>query len=234
MTGRAGLLEQLERIGKYRRSATPLSMEELESWYGYVLYRCRLGGNPARGRLSVHEPRDRAQILIDGREVGTLFRNDHDLSVPLELPPEGVQLDILVENTGRHNYGAWLEDNRKGITHGVKFDHQYVFGWDIYALPMNNIDLLQFGSAGSLLGPTFFQGDFEVDVPADTFVRIPGTKGVCWINGFNLGRYWSVGPQRALYVPAPLLRPGRNNVVIFEQHRLFEPIVNFEDHPDLG
>ena len=39
-------------------------------------------------------------------------------------------------------------------------------------------------------------------------------KGVAWINGFNLGRFWSRGPQRSLYVPAPLLREKGNRILL--------------------
>ena len=85
-------------------------------------------------------------------------------------------------------------------------------------------------------GPTFYRGRFTVDKPADTFLALPGwTKGVAWLNGFNLGRYWEEkGPQRTLYVPAPRLRPGRNELVVFELHGTRSRMVTFRNTPDLG
>jgi len=41
-------------------------------------------------------------------------------------------------------------------------------------------------------------------------------KGVVWLNGHHLGRYWSVGPQQALYVPEEYLRP-RNTLIVFDE-----------------
>ncbi|MFS0725481.1 beta-galactosidase [Paenibacillus sp. 1P07SE] len=83
--------------------------------------------------------------------------------------------------------------------------------------------------------PAFYRGHFEVDEPADTFLRLDDwTKGQVYINGFLLGRYWEVGPTRTLYIPAPLLKTGRNDLVVFELHgtRSFE--VLFTDQADLG
>jgi beta-galactosidase len=41
-------------------------------------------------------------------------------------------------------------------------------------------------------------------------------KGVVWVNGHNLGRYWNVGPQQTLYVPVEWLKQGYNEVVVLE------------------
>jgi beta-galactosidase len=57
----------------------------------------------------------------------------------------------------------------------------------------------------------------RVDAPADTFIDMTGyRKGVVWVNGHNLGRYWDVGPQTRLDCPAPWLRAGDNTVVVFD------------------
>ena len=73
-----------------------------------------------------------------------------------------------------------------------------------------------------------------MDEPADTFLALHGwTKGVAWINGFNLGRYWNRGPQRTLYVPAPLLREGQNEIIVFELHGTDTMAVEFRAKPEL-
>ena len=52
----------------------------------------------------------------------------------------------------------------------------------------------------------------------DTYISVRGWgKGLAFINSFNLGWYWpSIGPQGAQYVPGPLLKEGRNEVILVE------------------
>jgi len=84
-------------------------------------------------------------------------------------------------------------------------------------------------------GPAFHHGTFDVSTPADAFLSLPGwTKGQAWINGFHLGRYWNRGPQRTLYVPAPVLRSGANDLVVLELHGTTTSEVHLTDVPDLG
>ncbi|MBI4927534.1 MAG: beta-galactosidase, partial [Anaerolineae bacterium] len=83
--------------------------------------------------------------------------------------------------------------------------------------------------------PAFLRGKFEVEKPADTYLTLPGwNKGVVWINGFNIGRYWKRGPQKTLYIPAPLLKAGENEIVVLELHGVNRPVVEFRDEADLG
>ena len=74
-----------------------------------------------------------------------------------------------------------------------------------------------------------------VDKKADTFLYLDNfKKGFVVINGFNLGRYWEIGPQRSLYVPASILNEGENEIVIFEADGLKgEPTIEFKDYPTL-
>ena len=234
LTDRAALFDNLTASGTRHECADTATMESLGQAYGYILYRRMLPSREAAVTLTVQEPRDRAQVLIDGKEVAVFYRTDAVHSVQLPASDRETRLDILVENLGRQNYGPILEDNRKGISFGVKLDYQYQYGWEIYTLPMATLDGLQFHAAEHLAGPAFYRAEFTADDPADTFLKIPGTKGVAWINGFNLGRYWMEGPQRTLYVPGPLLRRGRNTVVVFEQHELMEGMVEFQNFPELG
>jgi beta-galactosidase len=94
---------------------------------------------------------------------------------------------------------------------------------------------LKFGPAQSGTFPAFFRASFNVDEPADTFLALPRwTKGVVWINGFNLGRFWERGPQKTLYVPAPVLKRGENELIVFELHGTSSLLVEFQDKPVLG
>lgn len=76
------------------------------------------------------------------------------------------------------------------------------------------------GSADASRPGTFFRGTFRLDAPADTFIDMGGyRKGVVWVNGINLGRYWDVGPQTRIYCPAPWLRAGENTVLVLDLHQ---------------
>ncbi|MFH1567795.1 MAG: beta-galactosidase, partial [Gemmatimonadota bacterium] len=151
------------------------------------------------------------------------------------VPPEGMALDLLVENLGRVNYGPDLLD-RKGITEGVLLGQQYLHGWTIRSLPLTDLSGLRFAAGAPASLPAFYRGRFEAPAaPRDTFLALPGwQKGVAWLNGFNLGRYWDRGPQRTLYVPAPRLRPGANELVVLELHGTEGPRVELRDRPELG
>jgi beta-galactosidase len=124
-------------------------------------------------------------------------------------------------NMGRINYGPMMRDE-KGITQGVRIGNQFLFNWEIFSLPLDNIEKVEFkeGYLESENAPTFYKGEFIVDEIGDTYLDFEGWgKGVVYINGFNLGRYWEVGPQKRLYVPSPILKKGVNEVVVFELHR---------------
>ena len=172
-----------------------------------------------------------------------LERETGDEALSLEIPPQGVTLDLLVENMGRVNFGPGLID-RKGIVGSVMFDGQILFNWEVYPLPLNDLSRLKFqpmtltsalSSEERRAGPRFFRGTFDVTEPADTFLALPAwTKGAAWINGFNLGRYWQRGPQQTLYVPAPVLKRGTNDIIIFELHKAEKLSVELRDRPELG
>lgn len=118
-------------------------------------------------------------------------------------------------------------------------NNQFLFDWSIYPLPLENPNAASFQALEGALDqqdrPTFYTGEFTVDEIGDTFIRLDGWgKGVVWINGFNLGRYWKEGPQATLYVPGPLLKQGRNAITVFELHHSGDACVHLVDKPDLG
>ena len=228
------LFDALESLSPPRKSVTPLPMEMYDQDYGFILYRTTVRG-PMMAILKARGLHDRAQVFLDGRFVDTLERETEKEYAALELPAQST-LDLLVENMGRINFGASLLD-RKGITEGVTINEQYQFGWDVYPLPLNNLDKLTFSPLQNAeqTHPTFYRTTFPVDEPADTFLALPSwTKGVVWLNGFNLGRYWERGPQKTLYIPAPLLKRGQNELIVFELHGTQTPVVEFRDAPELG
>jgi beta-galactosidase len=213
-------------------------MERLGQNYGFVCYRFTAGtGGPVR--LSVPGIRDRGQVLVDGIERGLLER-EHDLtSIVLDIPGPGARVDLLVENQGRVNYGPGLAD-AKGILGDIELGDRPVRDLTIYPLPLDNLDRLDLAAAPAvteveLSCPVLCAGWFDIAEIADGYLELAGwTKGVVWVNGFNLGRYWDRGPTRRLYLPGPLLRTGRNELCVLELHRVRRPTVLLTGQPDLG
>lgn len=215
---RQGLSESLDQLSNRIASAYPMPMEQLDQAYGFILYRTKVRGPRMKCELDIREARDRAMIFINGEPVDVLYRAEEPRSITVDFPEQTNTLDILVENLGRVNYGRHLFDP-KGITESVRLDFQFQYGWEIYPLPLDSIKTIQYENQSRAGEPVFYRGYFEVDCPGDTYLDTKGfTKGVAYVNGFNLGRYWEIGPQRTLYIPAPLLHPGRNELVMFELH----------------
>jgi beta-galactosidase len=219
------------------RTEDPLTMEELGQRSGYVLYRSAFP-EPGDGLLHfAGGVGDRAQVFVDGAPVGVLERERHDETLPLRVPRAGATLEVLVENMGGVNYGPRI-GAPKGLLGPVTFNGTALHGWDIHRLPLTDLSTVPFAPAGEtahVTVPAFHHGTFDVDTPADTFLSLPGwTKGQAWVNGFHLGRYWNRGPQRTLYVPAPVLRPGANELVLLELNATTAARAHFTDTPDLG
>lgn len=234
LTESAALFSSLAALSVPVTAPTPQPMEYLGQNYGFILYRTQIPGERADAPLFIHDLHDRAQIFVNGQVAGLLEREFPGKNLTLTIPASGAQLDILVENMGRVNYDYTLTD-RKGITAGVALGQQLLFGWNIYPLPLDDLSALRFAPAQTNHGPAFFRGTFNVDTPLDTFIALPGfTKGVCWVNGFNLGRYWERGPQKTLYLPAPILRPGANEVIVLELHHTAARAIELRAEPDLG
>lgn len=243
MMEQARLFDSLPKLSNPVQSTYPKTMEQLGQDYGFILYSTRVAGPLTRTKLAIQEVRDRALIFLDGVYQGVVERNTHDIrpeekenDILLDIPSEGATLSILVENQGRINYGYGLKDP-KGITEGVRLGLQFLYEWTIHTLPLNNLTELPFqaGQADGGFTPTFYRGTFQAYDLGDTFLKLEGwTKGVAYLNGFNLGRYWDIGPQKTLYIPAPLLRLGDNELIIFELHGTKNSIVTLQDFAELG
>ncbi|MFE1804599.1 beta-galactosidase family protein [Streptomyces sp. NPDC059533] len=229
----AGLFEQDRLFGEAVLGDRPLTMEQLGQSFGFVLYEASL---PAAGPtvLRIDEVRDRAQVFVDGQPVGVLEREHHEHALAFTSPGPGARLAVLVENQGRVNYGPGVHD-RKGLLGTITVNGAPLAEWSSRPLPLDSPDGIAFAPAAPLVGPAFHRGSFEVDRPADGHLALAGwTKGQAWINGFALGRYWSRGPQATLYVPAPALRAGRNEITVLELHATAVRTVELRDRPDRG
>jgi beta-galactosidase len=204
------------------RSPQPGPMESYGQNHGLILYRTKLLGHRG-GKLTVTDLHDYGLVYVDGRLVGTIDRtkNEASLDIP-KAEPANETLDILVEAMGRINYGPRLLD-RKGITDRVTLNNMTLMAWDVYPLPMDAdfMGLIRFGRRPADRPGNFFRGRFELIGTGDTYLDMSGwKKGVVWVNGHNLGRYWDRGPQKRLYCPAPFLNEGTNEIVVFDLHVL--------------
>lgn len=200
-----------------RKFATPQPMERLGQGYGFVLYRHKLTGSGPK-TLVVEGVRDYAVVIVNGKTVGVLDRRRRDRSLPIELiGDQEITIDILVENGGRINFAQELLDNLKGIVGGVTLDGKPLTGWEHFSLPFANQPNPRPTKADEK-SPTFYKGAITVGEVGDTFLDMRGwNKGVVWVNGHNLGRYWKIGPQQTLYLPGSWLRKGANDIVILEE-----------------
>jgi beta-galactosidase len=230
LTSRASLFENLENISKSVTSPYTLSMEELDQDYGYVLYRQIAGNKRKVEDFRLLGTSDRAQVFLNEALKLTQYDKELGQKETFELTEEDMTMDILVENMGRVNYGPRLKQQSKGITDGVFLNGAYRSGWTHYPLPLDNIEDVDFSKPYKENTPSFSLFELEIDQKADTFIDMTGWgKGAVFVNGFNLGRFWEVGPQYKLYVPAPLLKDGVNLIVVFETEGKVKEKLTFTD-----
>ncbi len=203
-------------------SVQPRPFEMYGQNQGLVLYRTTLVGRKS-GRLAITDLHDYATVFVDGRYIGAIDRRLGEKTI--DLPPAGSAmptLDILVEGMGHINFAQAMID-RKGITDRVTLAGMTLMNWQVFLLPLDEkwVASLRPGTPADASRPgLFFRGVFRLDRPADTFIDMTGyRKGVVWVNGHNLGRYWDIGPQTRLYCPAPWLRAGENEVIVFDLHK---------------
>lgn len=224
----------LNNLPAPKTSLIPLTFEDLQQDYGFVLYRTTVDGKT--GLLKLKELRDYAVVMVNGKTVGTLDRRTNRDSLQLTLPKGKITLDILVENLGRINFGKYLLQNKKGITEKVLFNGAEVQRWQMFGLPFDNISTVRFGKASVTAGsPVIRRGSFNLDKVADTYLDMSNWgKGVVWINGHNLGRYWNIGPQQTIYVPVEWLKKGANEIVVLELLKPEQTSLSALDKPILN
>ncbi len=208
----------------------PLPMESLGQSSGMMLYRTVLVGHNS-GDLTITEPHDYALVFLDGKFIDTVFRDGGKWTVHLpKTTSKFPVLDILVEGMGHINFAQYMID-RKGITDRVTLNGMTLMNWQLFSLPMAeppaaDAAASDIGNGEGARQGLYFKGEFELPAVADTYLDMSNfKKGVVWVNGHNLGRYWYVGPQQHLYCPASWLKKGKNEVVVFDLHQLKETSV---------
>lgn len=233
---KVGLMQSLPGLSAPVNSLQPQSMERLGQSYGYILYTSPVRNERRLEKIRLWDANDRANIFLGEERLLNLY--DHELEVEHMLDKaakEGEEIRILVENMGRVNFGPRMNGQRKGIDGCVQINGHMHTGWKQYTLPLDNLDRLDFAAGYTPGMPAFYEFELMVEEPADTFVELEGWgKGCVFLNGFNLGRFWEIGPQKRLYVPGPLLKKGNNQFIVFETEGKTSGEICFYDEPDVG
>jgi beta-galactosidase len=201
----------------------PLTFEALNQAYGYVVYRTKIN-DAGSGMLAVKGLRDYGIVFVNGKKQGVLNRMLKQDSLKVEFTTGENTIDILVENMGRINFGPNLLKNTKGITEKVTLNGRELSEWEMFSLPMKEVSNIEYNNKPLADAPVVKKASFTLTEVGDTYLDMrPFGKGCVWINGHNLGRYWKVGPQQTIYVPAEWLKKGENEIVVFE---MLKPEVN--------
>ena len=229
----AGFFESLPKLSAPIHSDVPKCMEMYGTGYGYIAYQTVLNRNYNDTELEFAELGDRAQVYINKDLVGIVYVNDDELKLNFSAK-KGDVMTILCENMGRANFGAKMM-RKKGIAGRCLLDDRIHFNWNVYPLPMDNLQKLDFSKEIPAEKSVFYRGKFTIDEAKDTFLNTDNfTKGFVTVNGFNIGRHWEIGPQKTLYIPASLLKEGENEIVIFESDGIKgTPEIEFCDVPVL-
>jgi beta-galactosidase len=195
---------------------TPRSMEKYDQGYGCILYRTKISAGPA-AVLEAGAIHDFGYVFLDGKRVGILDRRSGIAKILLPERKAEARLDILVEPMGRVNFGPEMLDP-KGLIAPVKLDGEVLKGWQVFNLPLD--DKMAAGlkfATGKTDAPAFWRATVNLEKAGDTFLDLRGWgKGVVWVNGICLGRFWNIGPTQTAYAPGCWLHAGKNEVVILD------------------
>ncbi|MEI5994272.1 glycoside hydrolase family 35 protein [Candidatus Enterococcus mansonii] len=231
---KVSLFSVLDLIAHHRWSKYPMTMEALQQNYGYQLYQTTVTKNLTEQFYRVIDGSDRIHFFLNEQKLATQYQEeigDKIFGTPVK---EDNQVTVLVENMGRVNYGHKLlaDTQHKGIRSGVMSDLHFLYGWDQYSIDFSKINHIDYQREWLEGTPAFYRYELVVEELGDTFIDLHAFgKGVVLINGFNLGRFWNVGPTLSLYVPASLLNKGVNEIVIFETEGEWASEIKLEKRP---
>lgn len=251
LTEAASLFENLDNIGKKHHVPVPEGMEYFGQNFGLIYYETTLKGKYNASPMYVKNVHDFADVYFDGEKKvsidrtlysvegkttlkDVIFKKKKGESSPFLMPALSGErkIGVLVDTMGRVNYGENMLD-RKGIS-DIYLGIQRLMNYDVWTLPLDNLDKLKYSSSVKKDEPVFLKGSFKTDSKADCFVHLDGfNRGCVYINGFNLGRFWKVGPQKSLYIPGTLLK-DENEIIVFNIGGYSKPTVSITDKHNLG
>lgn len=237
LTKSASVFDNMQ-IASTVNSKTVEPMEYYGQAYGYINYRKVMHRDAPYPYIELRGLHDRAHVFLNGELLGVRMRDGDERWVDLPLPrglKNGDVIDVFVENMGRVNHGPLTyRGDRKGITDAIVFNERILFDWEVSCFEMDGLSGVEYRDGTEVKCPAFFKGEFKAEAGKECFVCMDNfTKGIVFINGFNIGRYWEIGPQSALYIPGVLLK-DKNEIVIFETDAVKgEATVNITDKPGL-
>lgn len=251
LTETASLFENLDNIGEKHHVPVPEGMEYFGQNFGLIYYETTLKGKYNASPMYVKNVHDFADVYFDGEKKASIdrtlysvegkttlkdviFKKKKGESSPFLMPALSGErkIGVLVDTMGRVNYGENMLD-RKGIS-DIYLGIQRLMNYDVWTLPLDNLDKLKYSSSVKKEEPVFLKGSFKTDSKADCFVHIDGfNRGCVYINGFNLGKFWKVGPQKSLYLPGTLLK-DENEIIVFNIGGYSKPTVSITDKHNLG
>lgn len=216
----ANLFENLP-APKFSEDIKP--MEFFDQGWGSILYRTKLQKSDKEQTLTITEAHDWTQVYIDGKKIATLSRLKGEGIVSLPPVKEGAVLDILVEAMGRMNFGKGIYD-WKGITQKVELSSdgntKDLKNWQVFNIPVDYSfakDKSYKTDSNTQKHPAYYKATFNLANTGDTFLNMSDwSKGLVWVNGHAMGRYWEIGPQQTLYVPGCWLKEGENEIIVFD------------------
>ena len=199
-------------------------MEQFNQGWGTILYRTTLPeATPAGTVLKITEVHDWAQIYADGKLLARLDRRKGEFTTILPALKKGTQLDILVEAMGRVNFDKSIHD-RKGITEKVELvsgnQAKELKNWTVYNFPVDYsfIKDKKYNDTKILPAmPAYYKSTFKLDKVGDTFLDMSTWgKGMVWVNGHAMGRFWEIGPQQTLFMPGCWPNEGENEILVLD------------------
>ena len=231
LTQSADLFDNLDALTEKREySVVARPMEDYGQNYGLIMYSTKLDAfEEAHMRIRPDKFRDRSNIFVDGEWFATYMRDRGCRGgEQAYVAPDGIaalaqsgkerKIDVLVENIGRINYGRFMSEERKGMEGCLLYGSVQLFGYDTRTIPLEDLSRLEWkGNSHTDHKPCFFKGSFDAESGVDTYVSFENLgHGYVWINGFNLGRYDSAGPQMTLYLPGHLLKEKDNEIIVLD------------------
>lgn len=238
-------------IDKTEESREVKTFEDMDLGWGTMTYSTRLPEIKSRSTLTLNDGHDFCQVYINGQYIGKIDRVMNEKT--LTLPPfeKNSQLTVVVEAMGRINFGRAIKDY-KGITNSVTLAAEVdgndvtwdLKNWVLSTIPDDYATATKAFSRkndGAKMPPAlnsksgYYRGTFKLSKVGDTFVNMERWgKGQVYVNGHPIGRFWRIGPQQTLYVPACWLQKGKNEIVVLDVVGPRENIVWAQAKPELN
>ena len=198
-------------------------MEQFDQGWGSILYRTTLDRDLKGGAgMKITEVHDWAQVYANGKLLARLDRRKGQFTLTLPALKKGTRIDILVEAMGRVNFDQSIHD-RKGITEKVEIildgTTKELKNWKVYNLPVDYSFATnkKYAKGGAQKFPAYYKATFDLQKVGDTFLDLSTWgKGMVWVNGHAMGRFWEIGPQQTLFMPGCWLKKGKNEIIVLD------------------